>query len=58
MEDLGDYQRCKTYEFCFRKITNKKPSGGVSNFSEFIQMIEAGATRVGTSNAIKNFKKE
>ena len=35
-----------------------KASGGVSNFSEFIQMIEAGATRVGTSNALKIFKKE
>lgn len=35
-----------------------KASGGVSNFSEFRQMIEAGATRVGTSNALKIFKKE
>tara|TARA_B100000614_G_scaffold253248_1_gene266950 strand:+ start:502 stop:1215 length:714 start_codon:yes stop_codon:yes gene_type:complete len=35
-----------------------KASGGVSNFSEFKQMIEAGATRVGTSNALKIFKKE
>ena len=35
-----------------------KASGGVSNFSEFRQMIEAGATRVGTSSALKIFKKE
>tara|TARA_Y100001954_G_scaffold5351_1_gene5825 strand:+ start:1636 stop:2349 length:714 start_codon:yes stop_codon:yes gene_type:complete len=35
-----------------------KASGGVSNFSEFRQMIEAGATRVGTSNALKIFKME
>ena len=35
-----------------------KASGGVSNFSEFRQMIEAGATRVGTSNALKIFKKK
>lgn len=35
-----------------------KASGGVSNFSEFKQMIEAGATRIGTSKALKIFKKE
>lgn len=35
-----------------------KASGGVSNFFEFRQMIEAGATRVGTSKALKIFKKE
>lgn len=35
-----------------------KASGGISNFSEFRQMIEAGATRVGTSNALKIYKKK
>ena len=35
-----------------------KASGGVSNFSEFIQMIEAGASRVGTSKAINIFNRE
>lgn len=35
-----------------------KASGGVSNFFDFTQMIEAGATRVGTSKALKIFKKE
>lgn len=35
-----------------------KASGGVSNFSDFSQMIAAGATRIGTSKALKIFKKE
>ena len=35
-----------------------KASGGVSNFTEFIQMIEAGASRVGTSKAINIFNRE
>ena len=35
-----------------------KASGGVSNFSDFEQMIAAGATRIGTSKALKIFKKE
>ena len=47
-------QRCKTNEFCFRKITNKR-SGGVSNFSEFLQMIEWSLE---LGHQIKIFKKE
>ena len=35
-----------------------KASGGISNFSDFEQMIAAGATRIGTSKALKIFKKE
>ena len=35
-----------------------KASGGVSNFSEFIQMIEAGASSVGTSKAVNIFNRE
>ena len=35
-----------------------KASGGISNFSYFEQMIAAGATRIGTSKALKIFKKE
>ena len=34
-----------------------KASGGVSNFSQFIKMIEAGAERIGTSNAVNIFLK-
>ena len=29
-----------------------KASGGVSNYMEFVQMLEAGATRIGTSKAL------
>ena len=34
-----------------------KASGGISNFIQFKNMIDAGATRIGTSNALNIFTK-